>query len=774
MQRKIWLNFCLCVAFTAAFFTCSLPSFAGSISDSNNFASQITARTFYDLAMQITSAEEVNQTKAEQAIIFLEAALKLDKNADYCLSPLFKLISQFPMENQSPLVQQLLTNYFKKPADFEVFKNALFYLLNQAASREQREKLIQDLYLKLQNKNNMVDSELLTTLGLLRLEVADVNAVQYFDNAYTENIYNGFAFSKLLELSPDRISVPGMLGHLRLMLGQNPLDLDSALRFADYARAIELYPTASDAYRYCSELYNYLYPNKPLPAEIYLPLAISDLNTPARLNECIELSSKVSSGGRFDLVLDSIAARAAMLLGDEKQATLLFTQTEKKAKEIYNGNKQNFDIAQKLAWYYCFARPEPNEAIGFSTAAFSLEPNSPMAAALVAYCLVEQKQNEKARQLAEKFSDNQISQIVLAKLALASGNKEKATQNLKTAIAKDPGSLEGIAAKKLLASLGQSFVILPDGQAIIQMLEASLKRPIVPAFTTPDKILSFDLNLKGTRFSYSKDFGASLTVTNIWTEPFIISDSSLFTGLIRLDAKITGPVTETIANLVNLQYQPMKTIEPGRSIVIDLHLKTGRLRQILLSMPQADFTIEFTAYIDPVLSDGQPVNRLADIKPLKRTVTRIGETITLQYLQYLNNSITKGRDIQKISAAGMFAGLLSEQTILQSGKIYYQTFSAGNLVPFLKSGLIKCLKDESWEVRTETTADLLLLQPDSSFTPLVSENLNDSRWPVRLMAHFLLMEKSPDFRKILDQIAALDTDPLVRQLAITFGGKTGI
>ena len=491
------------------------------------------------------------------------------------------------------------------------------------------------------------------------------------------------------------------------------------------------------------------------------------------MQECIELSDKVRSSGRFDLVLDSIAARAAMKLGDLNQAKLLFEQAEKKAKEIYNRNKLNSEIVKRIAWYYCFARPEPNEAIQFAVTGFSIEPNLPMAASLFAYSLLEQKQNEKAKQLADKFPDNQIAQIVLAKIAIADGKSDNAISNLKTAIAKDPGSLEGQEAKRLLAGLGQSFAILPNGQAALSSLEVRLKRPAVPAFVTPDKILSFELNLRGTRFSSSKDFGASLTIKNISAEPLIISQDGLFTGRIRVDAKITGDFTEVIPNLFYLEIEPIKSIEPGRSIDVDLNLKTGRLRQILLASPQANLSIEFTVYIDPVISDNLPVNRLADIKPIKRTVTKQAEKITAQYLQYLSSSIIKGRDEQKINAARLFTGLLAEQNLLQTGKIPYQTFSADNLAAFLKSGLLKCLKDESWEVKTETMAALHLLEPDSAFTPMVSENLNDNHWPVRLMAIHLLMEKNPDFHKILDQVAAFDSDDLVRQMAITFGGRSG-
>ena len=46
----------------------------------------------------------------------------------------------------------------------------------------------------------------------------------------------------------------------------------------------------------------------------------------------------------------------------------------------------------------------------------------------------------------------------------------------------------------------------------------------------------------------------------------------LFTGRIRVDAQISGSITKTIPNLVNLKIEPTKPIEPGKSIQVDLNL----------------------------------------------------------------------------------------------------------------------------------------------------------------------------------------------------------
>lgn len=207
MPKKGGLKTRFCAALMAIVFACAMPGYAGSTFDSNQLTSEITAQTFYYLAKQITSAEDTNQTRAEQAIIFLQAALRLDKRADYVTPELFKLLSRYPAANQSPFVRQILVNYLKRPTDFIVIRNALSYLLNEAATREEREKVIQDLLLKVRNKNNKLDSQLYTMLGMLRLEVADANALSNFESAYAADKYNRLAYNELISLAGSRLNV---------------------------------------------------------------------------------------------------------------------------------------------------------------------------------------------------------------------------------------------------------------------------------------------------------------------------------------------------------------------------------------------------------------------------------------------------------------------------------------------------------------------------------------------------------------------------------------
>jgi hypothetical protein len=754
-----------------ASFCLNQPAKADSISGSEELSSTSAAKTFYDLALQMTNADNVSPAKVEQAIVFLKAARKLDNKAPYVLPQLLKLIRQSSKQNHSDLVKQLLAEHLYGQADFEVIKNAVSYLLNKADTREDREQTIQELYNNLRSKDTHLESELLTLMGLMRLEVADANGTGLFLQAYTIDRYNRLAWSKLMELMPDQVNALAKLEHWRLMLGENLLDLDAAVNYADYARQLELYDISADAFQYCSDLYHYLYPKQSLPANIYLPWSISAYNSLRGQFKCLQLLKEVRQTGKFDFILETMAALAAQKIGDNTQAKQIFDEAEKKAKEIYSSNQSKVEMAKQLSWYYCFARPDPNQAIEWSLAANSIEPNSPIASGLFAYSLLTKNQKEQAKKAAEKFPDNQIAQIVLVKLALDEKKPDKAVENLKSAITKDPSCLEAEIARKMLADLGQSFTVLPEKDASLAFFKNSLKRPVVPAFTPPEKILSFDFNTKGTKFVYGADIVAALTIKNNSTEPIIISDNALFSGLIRVDAKVGGDIIKTIPNSFNIKIEPTKPIEPGKSIQVDMDLMSGQLQQLVMAHPQASLVIDFTVYIDPVTENGKTVNRLADIKPLKYKIERPGEQITGQTIQHLYQSMNRNLVGQKISGVRLFAGLFAEQYKASKSKVFYKTFYTENLPQFLKTGLLKNLKDENWEVRTETLAAMTAVPLDITFIKQVSENLNDAYWPVRLMAVKLLAETNSDFSKVLDWTARYDSEELVRDMAVAFGAK---
>jgi len=773
-------------------FFCSLLAWAQGTPGSERLAassveplfSPSLGQKFYEIAYELANpvpsavegSEDINGPKIEQAVVFLTATLDLDSRANYVHPLLIKLATQHPGRDYSEMVYNSLTKYLDKSADFEPARQAVQYLLERLNSREQREQLLTGLLQNLGGKNTCFDSELATLLGLLVAEKADANTAQYyFTRAFSNNKYNKLAFAKLVELMPEQISPAMYLEHLRLALGENPLDLEAALAFARYAEQIQLYQTAADAYEYCAELFSYLYPSQELPPHIYLPWMLSSYNTQRNQHNCLQIASQLRQSGRFDLLAEAVAGKAAAKIGDTEQANRIFQTAEEKINNqlsIPVLSKAEGINYQSIAWFYCFASPDANKALHWANRAYSSEPNSATASAILAYSLVMNKQIDWAKPLIDKAEHNQIADLTLAQIQLADGQKDLAIETLKSAIAADPGSLEAELAKQILKQNGGEYVPPIDPDVTLSALRNTFGQVLVPAFTSPDKIISAQLNVRGSEFSYGGRFDGSAVITNNSSETLVVSDDGLFTGNIRVDANITGDLNKNIPNLVSIKIRPPSPIEPGKSIFIPLHLFTAELRQMLLTHPQASVDIEFTLYLDAVTTDqGRITSNIPDLKPATVVVKRPGIEITGRYLRNRLSSFTKGQEGQKIKTAHLFIGLLMEQYAMANREPLYKFMYADWMPALLKSALVHNLTSADWAAKANTMADMTSLPLDYEFINALAENLNDTHWPVRMMAIYLLAKnKNSNFTNVLDWAAKYDSSKPVRDMAVALGG----
>ena len=224
--------------------------------------------------------------------------------------------------------------------------------------------------------------------------------------------------------------------------------------------------------------------------------------------------------------------------------------------------------------------------------------------------------------------------------------------------------------------------------------------------------------------------------------------------------------------MISTKIRTALLVEPGHSVFSSVQLTTGELKKILHAHPQASLDIEFTLYLDPVTTaDGRIANRLTNIKPIKVLIKRPCIELTGKYLRNRFESITKGQSGQKIKTAHLFTGLLMEQQEMASGKVLYRCLYADWMPTMLRStlihqsGLLRNPSDKDWMVKVHTMADMLYFPLDRELTSAISENLNNSKWPVRIMTLYLLA-KSPgsQFDQVLDWAAKYDSNEHVRNM----------
>ena len=746
------------------------------------------ARTFYDLAYDLAEADQALQADTRQAMVFLRAAIKLDSGAHYVRPLLIRLASRYPERDHTALVYELLKGYIDQNADIEVARNAVMYLVGRLNSREERESFLEGALDAMGKKNLVLGSELATMLGSLSAEKPDLDAAGfYFAQACKTNSYNKAAFTRLAELFPEKLGPELYIEHLRLALRENPLDIDVAVRFAQYLERFELYDTAVDAYAYCADLFGYLYPSEPLAAKIYLPWAISSYNTEASQHKCLQIAKTVREQGRFDLLLESLAAKAAAKMGDGEQATRIFQAAEKKAQSpdglaAPKGTDPNQWAplnTRQLAWFYCFALPNPQKALEWANKAYSIDPNSASAASILAYALLINDQPKYAALQIKNRPSNQIADLVLARIALAEDRRGTAIELFKSVIARDPGSLAAEQARDILAQEAVEYIPPADPGVLMSVLQGLFGKAVVPRFTPPDQMISVQFNIRGNKFPYGSDFGGFVAITNTYSEPLVISDDGLFRGNIRVDATVSGDLTRYIPKLVSKRIRTNYLVGPDQSVLVPIRLVTGELAKVLDRHPQASLDMAFTLYLDPVVSGrGAVTNRLVDLSPARISVERPGIELTGKYLRNRFNQISRGQPGQKIKTAQLFIGLLMEQHAMSNRTPPYR-FMYADWMPTMfrnallhESGLLRKHAHAAWTIKTHTMAEMLYLplHGDYELVAAVAESLNNSNWPVRMMALYLLAKTQKEkFDKVRDSSAKYDPSGFVRDMAVALG-----
>jgi hypothetical protein len=748
-------------------------------------------KVFYELAYDLANSQDVQEPQIEQAIIFLRAAMELDRNNPAIRPLLIDLACRDVERDYSGLVYNLLMEYVDEFADLEVARKAINYLLEKQNSPEEKQKLLETMLGTIANRNIVLSSELDTLLGLLKADEPNLDAAESFlVQAYKNNRYNKVAFAKLAELAPGQIEPALLLERLRLAIRENPVNIEAAIAFAQHAEQLQLYDVAAAAYQYCAELFAYLYPSEILSSRIYIPWSICCYNSQKNQSKSLEIAERIRKTGKFDLRLEAIAGRAAAIkLHNGDLATQIIQDAEQKARQlIIHNQKQNSDNpsepltgdlqqvdAMQLAWFYCFVVPLKDQALDWANKAFSSQQNSPAAISLMVYALVLNGEYETAKPLFKTFESNQISDLAMAQIQLAEGQKNQAIENLKNSIARDPGSFAAERAKEILVQQGQQYSPPVNPESVLRVLENTFGQSLVPPFTRPEHIISVEFGIRGNDFNYGSEFQGVAAIRNNSPEPLVITDDSLFTGSIRVDAQVAGDIRLKIPGLISKRVRTTLLIEPGRSMLIPLQLVTGQLKEVLTGYPQATLDIEFTLYLDPVVSpDGRVTNRLTYMIPKQVRIQRPGVKLTSQFLSdRLNSLVSPGRLEEKIQTAELFTGLLKEQYAFSNRIPPYNIMYANGMMDSLKAGLsheyglLLNPAESEWPVKVHTMADMLSLPLDYTLISAVSEDLNNAHWPVRLMALYLLAENPESgFEKVLDWVAQRDLNEYVRNMAI--------
>jgi hypothetical protein len=741
--------------------------------------SPAAARRFLDVAYDLRYSPGLTAVKAEQAIVLLKAASLLDADAEvYPL--LLDLTCRYSGQDHTDEVPEWLLRCTRPSADLDAVRAAVRYCLEHLDTAQRKEQFLATLLERIGGKDAILDSEIMTLHGLVASERGDrQTSLTLLSRAYEVNKYNRLAFAKLAEITPDQIGPAAYLEHLRLAMHVSPFDLEAAATLGQYAEQLELYDLSAGVYGYSADLYKALHPGQTLPPEIYLPWAISLYRTEDRL-KVIQIANEARKAGRPDVFLEALASKAAAKAGDKPQADQIIMDAEQAALQAAGQHLTTGADSplgpRHLAWFYCFAKPDKAQALDWANKAYAAEPNTLAAGSLLAYALVMNDQIQWAKPLVQQWGGNQIADVALARIFLAEQDQGKALESLRSAVAKDPGSLIADEARDLLAQQGQPYRPAVEPEAVLKPLATSFGQTLVPRFIQAAEWATFQVTVPTNTFPYGSDIQAKVVITNQGCDPLVIGETGWLKGVVRVDARITGDLTREVPGLVSRKVLSDCRIAPGHSAAASLPLAIGPLREFLLTHVQANLKIEFTVYWDPhVGADGRVAVGPADLAPATLTVSRPAVDLTAAGLRNMYNAIPSIDATQRIKTAALFVGLLKEEQAMAGEGVMYKVRFADWMPGLLKSALThdsglmlgRGRGVDQWVVEVHALTDMIHLSLDIDLKQAAAQALADVRWPVRVAALYLLAQGGDSsFGKVLDWTAKYDLDPLVRAMAM--------
>jgi tetratricopeptide (TPR) repeat protein len=562
---------------------------------------------------------------------------------------------------------------------------------------------------------------------------------------------------------------------MRAVLSINPYDFDLAARYADALMHFQLYEAAADAYEYAAEVYRFFYPNQSLPDAIVHGWLLSCYHSDRMQTKCLEIAEIYRSPDRLDLMLEAVAGKVLIRMGQADKGRRLLTSAAENAESLLTEKERPQTIyPEHLAWFYSFVQEEPERALAWSNQAFEESPERKGVKEMFAYAMALNGQYELARQDANSPGvKTQIALLTTAMAELAKEQKQTALDSLRKAIEMSPESFVAEKAIGLLKEQESAYIPAVDPAVIGEALKDQYQDRIVPDFMEPSKRYSVKLLFSGSDFLYGDEFQPRLVLENTSSDALVISDDGLLQGRIRIDAVLEGGLNAEIPDLLSMRFRPSKPVLPGEHLSIPLDLHSGPLRKLLMTYPQAETAIRFTVYLDPVISSSGGVeNRVKTTDPVQAKIYRRGVMLTRNFLLQRLDVLSKGQPGKKYQAAALFTGLLAEHQALALNRADFKHVPVEKAL--LTDAVRKLLVDPDWKIRVYTLDCLasLSMPVDTEIMGEISDNLNHDKWPVRMMAMYLLANAQPEsFQKVLNWTSQHDNYPLNRSMALALGGK---
>ncbi len=549
---------------------------------------------------------------------------------------------------------------------------------------------------------------------------------------------------QLISINPSQVNVIWELGEL--------LDQLSLHRHAQefYTRAIDLHHRSAAG---------------PVPAAYWYQLAVSY----TRSGDWAEARNAATSALKINEALHVarlLRSTAAEKLREHEAAAedLAFVGKAYEARTAEVREQRLYDEAAEIAWFYCYHRPNKEEALQLADLAMEEAKPGSLARLAYGYALrMNGRSDEAVKILKPLAAGDQLAAVELARILIDRGDKAEAVRILhKAAILQYTGFAHD-AISELLTKQGETVSEPPLNTKITTALE-KFHRDVFDYHQRPGDFLKFSLRYGEASLPPIGPLQVVFRVEN--AGPFTISfgEGYMARALVALSARLGGPEPMEFKHYLQVLMDSRPVLVPGDAIEKIVAVDVGPVQEYLRRTVSRPMEIELSALFDPVYMEGQLAAGSGTITagPIKavRSAVSVGPAGLGALLEAAGSPYVG----ERINAAETIAALLAEAAATSESKV------ADLPVEALSTALAGLLADPDWRVRARALVGAGWSPLDGRTTNAAAQAVRDPESPVvkMLAVRLFAQQHGEKFQPVLQQLGRGDPSRCVRIMSLSF------
>ncbi len=453
---------------------------------------------------------------------------------------------------------------------------------------------------------------------------------------------------------------------------------------------------------------------------------------------------------------------------DEAAADIAYVAKAHAARIESVVEKNDYDAAAEIAWFYCYHQPTP--VVALRMAKLAMEDAEPSSLAKVAYGFalrLNGRTDEAIGVLKPLAATDQLAAFELARALVAQGKKPAAMTALhKAATAQYSGIGYGLICD-LLSSHGEAPPKPPLNSKVIAALDR-FKRDVFDYYRTPAKFLRFTMEPADAATAPTGPVSVRFRLENVGPFAITFGDGYMTRPLVSVSVKLGDG--ERFDNAIQVMMNARPVLLPGdafeKTVAIDVGPVRTRLRETITE-PQR---IEITAMLDPVFESGALAKGMGTIVAGPIHVARSALDVSPEGITTLLDRAQSPDTADRVAAAEHVGVILSAVGTGLSDE-------AKSTIPVarLQTALAELLGDDAWQVRAHALVAAGGSPLDSRVTIAAAPRVRAApdggkEHPVvKLLAVRLFAEQHGEkFRQVLEQLGKSDPTDYVRMMATSY------